>query len=57
MEYKKSEAYLEGMKTLLQEAVTPLSHKSEAYLEGMKTGGVETCRWLYPRCPKPTSKE
>ena len=35
--YAKSEAYLEGMKTLIQLRRALSAEMSEAYLEGMKT--------------------
>jgi len=53
-----SEAYLEGMKTFLQEsALLFYTALSEAYLEGMKTHIICRAGTALFFCPKPTSKE
>jgi len=52
-----SEAYLEGMKTILATIQYLDGHKSEAYLEGMKTRPLRTLVRPGRVSPKPTSKE
>ena len=53
----KSEAYLEGMKTVEDMSFSNYIMRSEAYLEGMKTTNAIVCNFSNAGSPKPTSKE